>query len=205
MTATNVTVWTDPSCPWAWQASRWLRHLQQQDLIRISWRLFSLEVNAVRESDARTPVSFREAAAVHGDALLALRLTLQERPDAFEDLYASIGERLHERREEDSRELVREAAAEAGLSELADRAFEMADLGEEIVREHEEAREQSVFGVPTLRIEGSKVAYGPLIALAPLGRDAIDLWEHTRYLIERPDFFELKRWPRDVRPGALVP
>jgi predicted DsbA family dithiol-disulfide isomerase len=205
VTPTNVTVWTDPSCPWAWQASRWLRHLQQQDLIRISWRLFSLEVNAVRESDARAPVSFREAAAVHGDALLALRLTLQERPDAFEDLYASIGERLHERREEDSRELVREAASEAGLSELAERAFEMADLGEEIVREHEEAREQSVFGVPTLRIEGSKVAYGPLIALAPHGRDAIDLWEHTRYFIERPDFFELKRWPRDVRPGALVP
>jgi predicted DsbA family dithiol-disulfide isomerase len=204
VTPTNVTVWTDPSCPWAWQASKWLRELERHELVRIEWRLFSLEVNAVRESDAHAPVSFREAAETHGDALLVLRSVLRERPEAFDRVYTAIGERLHEHRREDSRELVREAAAQAGVSDLAERAFEAPDLGEEIVREHAEAREESVFGVPTLRIEGSKVAYGPLMALAPEGDDAIELWEHTRFFVERSDFFELKRWPRDVRPGAVA-
>jgi hypothetical protein len=204
VTPTNVTVWTDPSCPWAWQASKWLRYLEDRDLIRIEWRLFSLEVNAVRESDASAPVFFRDAATAHGDALVVLRAVLGERPDAFGDVYAAIGERLHEDRRKDSRELVREAAAQVGVSELAERAFETPALGEEIVREHARARAESVFGVPTLRIEGSKAAYGPLIARAPEGEDAVELWAHTRFFIERPDFFELKRWPRDVRPGALA-
>jgi hypothetical protein len=94
-----------------------------------------------------------------------------------------------------------EAAAEVGLTELAARAFETPELGDQIVREHEEARDQSVFGVPTLRIEGSKPAYGPLLATAPTGDAALELWEHTRFFLEREDFFELKRWPRDLRPG----
>jgi predicted DsbA family dithiol-disulfide isomerase len=204
VTAMNVTVWTDPSCPWAWQVSKWLRDLQGRDLIRIEWRLFSLEVNAVRESDASAPVSFREAATSHGDALVVLRSVLRERPGAFDDVYAALGERLHEDHREDSRELVREAAAHAGVSDLAELAFETPDLGDEIVREHAQARAESVFGVPTLRIEGSKAAYGPLIARAPEGDDAVELWAHTRFFVERPDFFELKRWPRDVRPGALA-
>jgi hypothetical protein len=174
-------------------------------LIRVEWRLFSLEVNAVRESDAQAPVSFRDAAAIHGDALVALRSVLRERPEAFDRLYTAIGERLHEHNREDSRALVREAAAEAGVSDLAERAFETPELGEEIVHEHALARTESVFGVPTLRIEGSKAAYGPLIARAPQGQDAAELWAHTRFFIERDDFFELKRWPRDVRPGALAP
>jgi hypothetical protein len=47
--------------------------------------------------------------------------------------------------------------------------------------------------------------YGPVFALAPEGDEAVQLWEHTMWLIERPDFFEMKRWPRDVRPGATAP
>jgi hypothetical protein len=204
VTPTNLTVWTDPSCPWAWQASKWLRDLKGRDLVRIEWRLFSLEVNAVRESDADAPVSFGEAAAAHGDALVALRATLRDRPEAFDAMYAAIGERLHERKEQDSRELVREAAAWAGVSDLVELAFETPELGALIVREHAEARAESVFGVPTLRIDGSKAAYGPLVARAPEGEEAIELWTHTRFFLERPDFFELKRWPRDVRPGAVA-
>lgn len=203
---TPVTVWTDPSCPWAWQASKWLRGLQAEGLIDIEWRLFSLEVNAVRAAEADAPVEFREAAARHGDALVALLLALHDGGrDAFEALYAAIGERLHERKEEDSPALVRAAGNEVGLLELVERALATPKLGDEIVRAHTEAQELSVFGVPTLRIDGSKVVYGPLIARAPEGEEALRLWEHTRYFVERPDFFELKRWPRDVRPGAKAP
>jgi hypothetical protein len=158
----------------------------------------------VRESNASAPVVFRDAATAHGDALVVLQSVLRERPDAFDDVYMAIGERLHEDHRDDSRELVLEAAARSSVTDLAERAFETPELGEEIVREHAQARAESVFGVPTLRIEGSKAAYGPLIARAPEGEDAEELWAHTRFFIERPDFFELKRWPRDVRPGAIA-
>jgi hypothetical protein len=91
---------------------------------------------------------------------------------------------------------------QAGVADLTEGAFGSDELGETIVREHEQARRESVFGVPTLRIEGSKPAYGPLLARAPEGEDAVELWAHTRFFLERPDFFELKRWPRDIRPGT---
>ena len=61
-----------------------------------------------------------------------------------------------------------------------------------------------MFGVPTLQIGTAKVLYGPIMALAPEGEDADRMWEHTRWLAERGDFFELKRWPRDIRPGQTA-
>jgi len=62
-----------------------------------------------------------------------------------------------------------------------------------------------VFGVPTLGIAEHKVVYGPIIANAPTGDDALALWDDVRRFAERDDLFELKRWPRDVRPGQRVP
>jgi hypothetical protein len=62
-----------------------------------------------------------------------------------------------------------------------------------------------VFGVPTLGIAELPVIYGPVFALAPDGEEAEELWEHTLWLMERPDFFEMKRWPRDIRPGETEP
>ena len=59
--------------------------------------------------------------------------------------------------------------------------------------------------MPTLGIAGLKVVYGPVFALAPDGEEAERLWEHTRWLAERPDFFEMKRWPRNIRPGETEP
>ena len=204
MTPTRVTVWTDPSCPWAWQASKWLRALAADGLIHIEWRLFSLEINAMREMDADGPVDFWGACERHGESLVALQLALHESRDAFEALYEAVGSRLHERRQEPSSELIRGAAAEARMPDIVDRALARPELAEEVLRAYDDARGQSVFGVPTLRIGGSKVVYGPLIARAPEGDEARRLWEHTRWFIERPDFFELKRWPRDVRPGDLA-
>ena len=43
---TPVIVWVDPSCPWAWQTARWLRDLRDQGVVRLRWRLYSLELNA---------------------------------------------------------------------------------------------------------------------------------------------------------------
>jgi predicted DsbA family dithiol-disulfide isomerase len=201
MTPTPVRLWIDPSCPWAWQGAVWLRRLADAGLVELEWRIFSLELNA---SDPDT--SFWEACPRHGESLVALALARREGGDeAFDRLYRQIGRRMHEAKEATSPELVRAAAEEAGMRDIVGRALGMPVLTDEVRQEFLDARQQSVFGVPTLGVDDLKVVYGPVFARAPDGDEAVRLWEHTMWLIARPDFFEMKRWPRDIRPGAAEP
>lgn len=195
---THVDVWVDPSCPWAWQTARWLRDLRDQGLVEPRWRLYSLELNVTCQDG----LSFRDAAATYGEALMALALARREGgPDAFERLYVAIGERLHDRKEPMSSELLQDAAVAAGLQDVPTRTQTHPDLTHEIVAEFQAGRDASVFGVPTLEIDGAPPVYGPILPVAPRGREALEWWTHVRWLSSRSDFFELKRWPRTSRPG----
>lgn len=201
MTPISVGLWVDPGCPWAWQGAVWLRRLAEAGRVEIDWRIFSLELNS-----SQPDAPFWDACRRDGEALVALALARREGGNAaFERLYVSLGRRLHEAMQEPSAELARAAAAEAGMADLVERAIATPELPEEVRREFHDARDQSVFGVPTLAIADTKVVYGPLFAMAPEGEDAERMWEHTLWLAERPDFFELKRWPRDIRPGETEP
>jgi hypothetical protein len=175
---------------------RWLRALRDDGHVALTYSLFSLEVNA---TDPRLP--YEEAAPTYGPALAALALARREEGDAaFEALYVAIGTRLHERKEPMSRELLEEATKEAGL---ATPVMPVPDeLAAEVVAEYRGARERDVFGVPTLGIDDDKVVYGPILAVGPTGTEGVALWEQVKGLADRDTFFELKRWPRDVRPGG---
>ncbi len=180
MMPTPVAIWIDPGCPWAWQTAVWLRRLSDAGRV--------------------------EPCERQGESLVALALARREGGnDAFERLYVPLGRRLHDEKLEMSPALVRKAAAEAGMPDIVDRAIDMPDLPDELRRAYQDARDLSAFGVPTLQIDDTKVMYGPVIAFAPEGEEAERLWEHTLWLAERPDFFELKRWPRDIRPGETAP
>lgn len=198
----RVELWVDPSCPWAWQTSTWLRGLRDGGDVEITWRLFNLEVNAVSPGGEDPGVGFLEASPRYGVAHLALALVRDEGGGhAFEALYVAIGRRLHERRREMSTEVLREAAAEAGMGDAAERAVSAGWLPGRLLEEHREARARDVFGVPTLTVDGSPPIYGPILPVAPEGTEALEWWAHVRWLAARPDFFELKRWPRASRPG----
>jgi predicted DsbA family dithiol-disulfide isomerase len=200
MTPTPVGLWIDPGCPWAWQGAVWLRRLAESGRVELDWRLFSLELNAL---PPQTP--FWEACERDGEALVALALARREGGNpAFERLYDAIGRRLHVDKQEPTPDVVREAADEAGMRGIVDRAVVMSELTEEIAREFVDARGGDVFGVPTLQIGDTKVFYGPIMALAPQGEDADRMWEHISWLAQRDDFFELKRWPRGIRPGRTT-
>lgn len=194
----RVRLWIDPSCPWAWQALKWLRDLRDRRIISFTYSFFSLEVNT-----SGIDLPFDEAAPNYGHALTSLALARREGGNqAVEALLLALGELRHERKEEMSPELLRKAAADAGLSDLPDRALKKPDLPDEIIADYLEARALDVFGVPTVKIGGDKVVYGPIIAVGPTGNEGLELWEEVRRLSARPTFFELKRWPRDLRPGG---
>lgn len=197
-TPTPVRIWIDPSCPWAWQAHVWLRDLRDHGVVELTHDFFSLELNA-----APPGLSFAEAAPRYGEAFVAMVLAGREGGEpALERLYVALGELRHGQKHEMSPQLLREAAAEAGLGDLPDRAAAAPGLGEEIVAAYHDARRQDVFGVPSLRIDADKTVHGPILAVGPTGDQGLALWEEVRRLSARPEFFELKRWPRDLRPGG---
>jgi predicted DsbA family dithiol-disulfide isomerase len=193
----RVELWVDPSCPWCWQTASWLRELRDRGHITIEWRLFSLELNA-----SGPGAEFWGASTYFGEAHAALALARREGGDAaFEAVYAALGALVHDQHEDASPQMFRKAAVDAGLTGIVERSVQDGSVAHEIVEGQQEARDRSVFGVPTLTVAGSKPIYGPILAVAPTGDDAIGWWEHVRWLATRPDFFELKRWPRDLRPG----
>lgn len=201
MTPTPVRLWVDPGCPWAWQGAVWLRRLADAGVVELDWRIFSLELNS-SEMDA----PFWEACERQGESLVALALARREGGEhAFDALYRELGRSLHDEKQEGSPEMVRACAAAAGMPDLVDRAIAISELTEVVRQEFLDARRDSVFGVPTLGIADLKVVYGPVFAFAPEGEEAELLWEHTLWMAERPDFFEMKRWPRDIRPGETAP
>jgi predicted DsbA family dithiol-disulfide isomerase len=192
-----VRVWVDPGCPWAWQTITWLRDLRDRGLIELEWKLFSLEVNS-----SEPDVPFWEAAATHGESLVALLLARNEGgATAFEILYDALGKLDHDDEHDVTPELVRKAAADAGMPDIVDRAVADPTLPERIRTEYLDARALDVFGVPTLQIPGKAVIYGPILPLAPTGEDALEWWKTVRFALEHDDLYELKRWPRDRRPG----
>jgi predicted DsbA family dithiol-disulfide isomerase len=198
MSLRTVRIWIDPSCPWAWQTSVWTRELRDRGVIDLEYSFFSLEVNA-----SGPAMHFDEAAPRWGEALMTLALARREGGNpAVEALYVSLGGLFHEEKETLSPQLLPKAAAECGMEDLPERASGMPDLADEIVREYLEARDWDVFGVPTLKIDDDTVVFGPIIAKAPTGEDALALWNQVEGLADRPMFFELKRWPRDFRPGG---
>ena len=48
------------------------------------------------------------------------------------------------------------------------------------------------FGVPTLVFDGDRHVYGPVVAPAPTGQDALELWELTVAYSKVPHLYELK-------------
>jgi predicted DsbA family dithiol-disulfide isomerase len=198
-TPTAVRAWTDPSCPWAWEAAKWLLALRDRGVITLTWSLFSLEINA-----APPDTPFATAAPRHGASLAALALARREGDQPlFEQLYVALCTLLHEDRRDITTDLLANAAAEVGVPDIPQRASSRLDLEEEITREYADARRLDVFGVPTLQIEGDRVVYGPIVAAGPTGADALALWEDVRRFSGREDLFELKRWPRHLRPGHM--
>jgi predicted DsbA family dithiol-disulfide isomerase len=197
----RVRFYFDPTCPWAWQTSRWIREVETVRDIAIDWRLFSLRLVNESPDDPLTDESARSV-----PALRALALAGREHGnEAVGRLYEAIGERIHDQERDLSVELLREALAAAGLdADTVDRAMADPSTAEDVRAEHRQAVEDvQGFGVPTVVLESGRGIFGPVVAVAPEGEAAGVLWDHVRWLADYDGFFELKR-ERDRKAGQAA-
>ena len=99
-------------------------------------------------------------------------------------------------------DVVRSALGDSGLdASLVDAALVDDSTAKEVRAQHEAAAaDAGCFGVPTIVLHSRRGIFGPVIAQAPQGERAGELWDHVRWLAEHDGFFELKR-ERDRGPG----
>jgi 2-hydroxychromene-2-carboxylate isomerase len=188
----KLTFFFDPICPWAWRTSLWVREVRKQRDLDITWKVFSL--SEINRGDDPLAEEHAKSDAVLRALVLARR---QGGNDAVDRLYLALGRARHERREDlQSDVVVKAALQEAGLARsLLAQALDDPSTDQEVMAEHREAAERyGAFGVPWLVAAGQEFGfYGPIITVVPKGDAAVDLWEHTSFLLTQPYFYELKR------------
>src|SRR5687767_5049842 len=99
---TDVDMWFDPACPWAWLTSRWLLEVEQVRPIRLRFHVMSLFVLNEEKANPKQlePVRLSIAAEQHAGN------------DVLRPLYTALGTRRHNRGESFGRELYGEALKE---------------------------------------------------------------------------------------------
>ena len=198
--ATRVRFHFDPLCPWAWQSSKWIREVEKVREVDVEWRLFSLQLINEKNKD---PLA--DAHVKGTPALRTMALVRREGGNrVVGSVYEALGNRIHEVPSEDlDQAALRAALDDAGLDpSIVDRALDDRSTMEDVRAEHDAAvAEVGAFGVPTIVLATGQGMFGPVIAKAPTGEAAGELWDHVEWLIRRDGFFELKR-ERDRKPGG---
>jgi 2-hydroxychromene-2-carboxylate isomerase len=206
---TPVEVFVDPSCPWAWITTRWLKEIAPVRDLDLTWRSYCIEI---RDDYGVVPTmpEERRAAALTGHALSHRMLRIMEsaRRDegegAVDALLTAWGHRFFARGAVRDDTLFTDCVAAAGLdAHLADAADD-ASWDAPIVASMEVAY---AFGGPKTQTP-TIVVYddpphgfkGPVMAPAPTGEAAVAMWDAIQVLSKDPGFFEITR-PRANRPS----
>ncbi len=199
----DVEFYFDPLCPWAYQASLWVREVRRSIGLEIAWSFFSLEeINL--EPGKKHPW---ERDWSYGWSLMRVGALL--RRQAMDDLdrwYLHLGRALHEHgRKIHDRDVAKEVAEEAGFgSEIVEKALADPSTSDEVRADHERAvKKFGAFGVPTLVLPGDRAVFGPVVAPAPQGEDAVRLWNLVMEWTDFPGLYELKR-PKTADDNARI-
>jgi hypothetical protein len=197
-----VTIYVDPSCPFAWITYRWLAEVEQRQVIDLSVRLLSLSVvNEHRDLDAWYR-GFNDQA--WGPARVMRAVDAQHGEAAARRFYEAFGRRFHvELETADDADRI-ELAAHA----LGDAAFPHALVDAAAAVEHDDdlrtltARALDLVGldvgVPVV-VFGENACAGPVFSEIPKGDEAVAVYRAIRALAAQPGFMRIER----QRVGAL--
>jgi predicted DsbA family dithiol-disulfide isomerase len=205
---TEVEVFVDPSCPWAWITSLWLREVAPHRELALTWRSFCLEIRDDYGVAPTMPEERREAAiAAHALSHRMLRIIEAARARAGEAavdaLFAGWGSRFFLRETVRDETLLSDCLAAGGLDpDLHDAANDEkwdAPIVEAMTVAYEFGGAKTQTPTIVVRADPPHGFKGPVMAPAPTGEAAVRLWDAIQVLSEEPGFFEITR-PRANRP-----
>ncbi len=210
---TDVEVFIDPSCPWAWITSRWVQEVAPARDLVVYWRSYCLEIRDDYGVAPTVPDEFRQR-ALDGHAIShrMLRIFEAARAESGEDavgrLYTEWGQRVFVSPRREAGKLLAECIAAAGLDATL---FEAADDEKWDAPIRDAMEVAYAFGGPktqtptiVVRAEPPHGFKGPVMAPAPRGDSAVRLWDAIQVLSEHPGFFEITR-PRANPPRVDRP
>jgi 2-hydroxychromene-2-carboxylate isomerase len=188
----HVEFWYDPMCPYAYQTSVWLRRVREVVPMTIDWRFFSLEeIN--REEGKKHPW---ERPLAFGWSPMRVGAWLRRHDtDLGDRWYEACGHALHrDARRFYDRTIALELLESIGAPlDAWDAALADETTHDDVRADHEYAvRELGGFGVPIIRIDGSRALFGPVVVPAPEGDDALRLWEAVMIYLTVPGLYEIK-------------
>ena len=194
---TDVDLWVDPACPWAWITSRWLLEVEQVRDVRVRFHVMSLSV--LNEHRQVSDEYRRRLDQSWGPVRVLIAAEQAYGPSVLRPLYSAMGTRIHLGRTGLGRDMIIGALQEVALNPaLADAASSgehderlrashaagMAPVGEDV-------------GTPVIHVPrpaGEPIAFfGPVVTPAPRGEAAGRLWDGVLAVAGTDGFFELKR------------
>lgn len=192
----TVTLFVDPSCPYAWITSRWLAEVERQRDINLQVRLLSLSVvNEHRQLDTWYR-SFNDAAWAPARVMAAV--SAGQGVDAGRRFYEAFGSRFHvdlgTADHADRVAVCRHALTDAELpTEFFDAAHN-ATWDEQLrtITRHTLDQVGLDVGVPVLLLDGV-ASSGPVLASIPRDGDATDLFDAVQTLTRLSGFVRYER------------
>mgnify|MGYP003556926648 CR=1 FL=1 len=187
-----VDFYLDPICPWAYQASVWIREVREATGLEIGWRFFSLE--EINRPEGR-PHPWERPWAWSFSQMRVGAYLRRESQDAVDRWYAAVGSAFfvfgvptqH-------REIHTEVLVEAGFDPgVVAAALDDPSTADEVRADHDSAVTIGGFGVPILAFADGTNLFGPSIAPGPTGDDAVRLWKLVLGWKDFPNLHEMQR------------
>lgn len=187
-----IDFYFDTMCPYAHQTSLWIREVQRLTDLQVRWKFFSLEV--INHVDGKKWPWERDLA--YGWTPLRIAAWLRRHDnDLCGAWYLASAHALHIEgkrpyEETTAKELLATIGAPANTWEAA---LADATTHDDVRSDHDFAVSSlGGFGVPIIVPATGRALFGPVVVPAPMGDDALRLWELVQAAAQFPHFYELK-------------
>jgi 2-hydroxychromene-2-carboxylate isomerase len=200
---TAVDFHFDVMCPWAYQASIWMRTVRDQLGLEVTWRFFSLE--EINLAEGKKHPWEREWS--YGWSMMRVGALLRRTDPALLDRwYLAAGTALHvDGRKPHRPEVAAELIGQLGLDPaLVRQAIEDPSTHDEVRADHERVTSLGGWGVPTLVFGGDRALFGPVLIDPPAGAAAVRLWRLLTGWLEFPGLYEVQRPKRPADLHAIA-
>lgn len=205
-----VEIFTDPSCPWAWTTSCWLKEVAGQRDLRLRWQSYCLEIRDGGSLPPSVPEPVRRIApelrsASHRLLRVFEALRAAEREDVIGDLYTKWAQRLYSISflpPAVPPDLLEDCLRACGLDRhwaaMADDASWDAPILDSMEVAYAIGGPDTLTPLVVVGVDPPCGLRGPVMGKAPTGQAALDLWDAFLVLVREPSFFEISR-PRQIQ------